>query len=218
MPARARLGRLLQQCLAPVPALGQGPDGAIGDGIEGDPELPDPAGLVPAAVLVPVVTRDHAPSVLFTQRTAHLQKHAGQVSFPGGRVENDDCGYAAAALRETHEEVGLAPENVHVIGALDECRTGSGFRVTPVVGMVAPGFQLRPDPFEVADVFEVPLGFLLDPANHVRERIHYQGRLRGYHALQYRGHRIWGVTAAIVVNLQARARRAGLLQSLLEYH
>lgn len=160
--------------------------------------------LTPAAVLFPIVLRDSAPTVLLTERTAHLRDHAGQVSFPGGRVEVDDPSPLHTALRETEEEIGLARERIEILGFLPEYRTGTGFRVTPVVGLVRPPFELAPDAFEVADVFEVPLAFLLDPANHERHSLHYRGRLRHYFAMPYDGHFIWGATAGMIRSLSER--------------
>ena len=137
-----------------------------------------PARLTSAAVLVPVIERPEGLTVLFTQRTAHLNDHAGQVSFPGGRCEVTDASPVFTALRETEEEIGLAPELIEILGILSEYRTGTGFSVTPVVGLVRPPFDLHPDSFEVAEVFETPLAFLLDPANHQRHSMEIGGVLR----------------------------------------
>lgn len=156
---------------------------------------------MPAAVLVPLVARSDGLTVLLTERTAHLSHHAGQVSFPGGRVEEIDEDALAAALRETEEEIGLSRERVDLLGWLDEYITGTGFRISPVVGLLTPPFELSPDPFEVADVFEVPLDFILDPANHKRHSRVFEGRERRYHAIPYRGHYIWGATAGMLINL-----------------
>jgi len=156
--------------------------------------------LTPAAVLVPIVLRP-TPTLLLTQRTAHLRDHAGQISFPGGRIEPDDASVVDAALRETEEEVGLAPANVEVLGFLPDYRTSTGFSVTPVVAFVTPPFALRPDPFEVAEVFEVPLAFLLDPANHQQHEVHWRGRLRRYYAMPYGDYFIWGATAGMIMSL-----------------
>lgn len=164
--------------------------------------------LTPAAVLVPIVLRESEPTVLLTQRTAHLRDHAGQVSFPGGRVEADDASPVATALRETEEEIGLTRERIEVLGFLPEYRTGTGFRVTPVVALVRPPFELTLDPFEVAEVFEVPLAFLLDPANHQRHSLHYRGALRSYFAMPYGDYFIWGATAGMIRSL---SERLGLL-------
>jgi 8-oxo-dGTP pyrophosphatase MutT (NUDIX family) len=158
--------------------------------------------LTPAAVLVPIVLRPAALTVLLTQRTAHLRDHPGQVSFPGGRCEPEDASPLATALREAREEVGLDPEQVEVLGALAEYRTGTGFAVRPVIGLVQPPLNLKLDDFEVADVFEPPLEFLLQPANFRRERIEYQGALREYWAVPWQGRYIWGATAGMLVNLR----------------
>jgi len=160
--------------------------------------------LTPAAVLFPIVVRDAGHTVMLTQRTAHLRDHAGQISFPGGRVEAADLSPTHTALRETEEEVGLSRERVEILGFLPEYRTGTGFRVTPVVGLVHPPFDLQPDPFEVAEVFEVPLAFLLDPANHQRHEMHYRGALRQYFAMPYGDYFIWGATAGMIRSLSQR--------------
>jgi 8-oxo-dGTP pyrophosphatase MutT (NUDIX family) len=172
---------------------------------EGMPDLP----LTPAAVLFPIVLRDAGHTVLLTQRTAHLRDHAGQISFPGGRVEAEDISPSHTALRETEEEIGLQRERIEILGFLPEYRTGTGFRVTPVVALVRPPFNLQADPFEVAEVFEVPLAFLLDPANHQRHSMHYRGALRNYFAMPYGDYFIWGATAGMIRSL---TERLGLLQ------
>lgn len=169
----------------------------VEDGAEDQP-------LTPAAVLVPIVTHATGYTVLLTQRTAHLKDHAGQISFPGGRVEDDDLSPADTALRETEEEIGLTREKIEILGFLPEYRTGTGFRVIPVVGLVQPTFDLAPDPFEVAEVFEVPLAFLLDPANHQRHSLHYRGALRHFFAMPYGEYFIWGATAGMIRSLTAR--------------
>lgn len=162
-----------------------------------------PEQLKPAAVLVPVVSRDDELSVLFTRRTAHLHDHAGQISFPGGRAEAADRDAAATALRETAEETGIGPELVDVLGILPDYVTVTGYRVTPVVGLVRTPFELAPDAFEVAEVFEVPLPFLLDPANHQRNTVTFQGHRRHYYAMPYRSYYIWGATAGMLMNFHA---------------
>jgi 8-oxo-dGTP pyrophosphatase MutT (NUDIX family) len=156
----------------------------------------------PAAVLVPLVAREPELSVLLTRRTEHLHHHPGQISFPGGRVEETDVSPVMTALRETEEEIGLDPDRVELLGELPEYFTGTGFRVTPVVGLVHPPFELDLDSFEVAEAFEVPLAFLLDPANHKRHSLHYRGRMREYWAMPYRDYYIWGATAGMLVSLQ----------------
>jgi len=160
--------------------------------------------LTPAAVLFPIVQRDGGHTVLLTQRTAHLRDHAGQISFPGGRVEAEDVSPVHTALRETEEEIGLARDRIDILGFLPEYRTGTGFRVTPVVALVRPPFDLQPDPFEVAEIFEVPLDFLLDPANHQQHSIHWQGALRHYFAMPYGDYFIWGATAGMIRSLTLR--------------
>ena len=158
----------------------------------------------PAAVLVPIVHRGDARSVLFTRRTDDMRTHAGQVSFPGGRIEAADGGPIAAALRETEEETGIARALVRPLGFLDCFETISGFGVTPVVADVDGGYRLSPDPREVAEVFEVPLEFLLDAANVHRARIDWRGRPRDVYEYSYEGRRIWGATAGMLVNLLRR--------------
>ena len=157
--------------------------------------------LIPAAVLFSIVLRDHEPSVLLTQRNPDLKDHPGQISFPGGRVEPQDVSPAATALREAEEEVGLDPARVEVVGYLPVYRTVTGFCVTPVVAIVKPPVDLRPDPGEVADVFEVPLSFLLDSANHQRCIMQFEGRQRDFYAVPYGDRYIWGATAGIILGL-----------------
>jgi len=167
-----------------------------------NPDLRPDGPLRPAAVLVPLVDRADGLTVLLTERTAHLHAHAGQISFPGGAFEPGDADAVAAALRETEEEVGLAPEQVEVVGRLDTYVTRTGFEVTPVVGLVRPPVLLRPDPFEVADVFEVPLDFILDPARPARHSLEFLGRPRFFYAFPYENRYIWGATAGMLYNLQ----------------
>ena len=157
-----------------------------------------------AAVLFPIVLRASGDTVLLTQCTAHLRDHAGQISFPGGRVEMEDLSPIHTALRETEEEIGLSRERIKILGFLPEYRTGTGFRVTPVVALVQPPFDLQPDPFEVAEIFEVPLSFLLDPANHQRHSIHHRGAMRDYFAMPYGDYFIWGATAGMIRSLTQR--------------
>ena len=163
-----------------------------------------------AAVLVPLVQHDDGLSVLLTQRTAHLPTHAGQIAFPGGKVDAQDSGVHAAALRETHEEVGLHPRHVEVIGQLPVYITGTGFHVTPVVALVQPPFELTPNPGEVDAVFEVPLAFLMNPAHHRRHAMDWQGRQRQWFSMPYLQtlpeasdpveRFIWGATAGMLRN------------------
>lgn len=154
-----------------------------------------------AAVLIPIIAYDEGPRVLLTQRTEHLPSHAGQVAFPGGKVEAQDESPLAAALREAHEEVGLPPDRVEALGYLHPYQTMSGYRIIPVVGLVAPGITLTPDANEVADVFEVPLSFLMDPANHQRQSRVWNGQERFYFVMPYETRYIWGVTAGIIREL-----------------
>lgn len=163
--------------------------------------------LAPAAVLVPLVARAAGWQVLLTQRTRHLKHHAGQISFPGGRLERHDGSRVAAALRETEEEIGIVPAAVTVLGRLAPFPTVSGYAVTPIVGIVDADYRLRLDPREVDSAFEVPLDFLLEPANCRRQSALFRGRRRHYYVIQYRRHQIWGATAAILVDLARRLER-----------
>ena len=158
--------------------------------------------LINAAVLVPVIVRQSGATVLLTQRTAHLRDHGGQVSFPGGRCEDVDASAEATALREAQEEVGLDPAQVEILGRLPEYRTGTGFSVTPVVALVTPPLNLKLDDFEVADVFEPPLDFLLDVRNHQRQSIFARGAMREFWTMPWNGYYIWGATAGMLVSLQ----------------
>jgi 8-oxo-dGTP pyrophosphatase MutT (NUDIX family) len=162
-----------------------------------------PLPLTPAAVLLPLILRDE-PRVLFTERTTTLSKHAGQVSFPGGRAEPRDISLVETALRETQEETGIAPSFVTIAGYLDAYETGTGFAILPVVGLLADGFALMPDDSEVAAIFEVPLSFLLDPANRVKQSREFQGRQRSFYSYTFDGHFIWGATAAMLINFAER--------------
>jgi 8-oxo-dGTP pyrophosphatase MutT (NUDIX family) len=159
------------------------------------------AAVTAAAVLVPIVDQPSGLTVIFTKRTAHLKAHSGQVSFPGGRAEPEDPTPEFTALREAQEEIGLAVERVEVLARLPDYHTRTGFRVTPVVGLVTPPLALVPDPREVEEVFEVPLAFLLDPGNHRRETRELQGRTVGYYVMRYGTHAIWGATAGMLMNL-----------------
>jgi 8-oxo-dGTP pyrophosphatase MutT (NUDIX family) len=151
-----------------------------------------------AAVLIPLVARAEGVQVLLTQRTSHLKGHAGQISFPGGGVEPGDRDRAQTALRETAEEVGIAPDRIEVLGAMPDYELNSGFLVTPVVGWIVPPYSVEPDPFEVQDVFEIPLRHFLDPANFQRRRYEYDGLIRRYLAAPYEGRYVWGATAGML--------------------
>ena len=167
--------------------------------------LPIPAaGLADAAVLVGLVPHAAGTTVLLTRRTDALRNHAGQVSFPGGRVEPDDADAIAAALRETGEEIGVPVHQISPIGLLDPLMTITGFRVLPVVAMIDRDYVAVPDPGEVAEVFEVPLAFLVDPANHGHHHVEFGGRRRRVLEFRYPAQRIWGVTASILWNLRQR--------------
>ncbi|MBU4612697.1 CoA pyrophosphatase [Achromobacter sp. GG226] len=164
--------------------------------------FPGRESLVAAAVLIPLVTRADGLHVLLTQRTAHLHDHAGQIAFPGGRAQPSDTSLVDTALRETEEETGLTREYVDVLGSLPDYLTSTGFKVTPVIGLAEPNFTLAHDPFEVAEVFEVPLAFLMNPANH---RLHtatlVDGVPRRYYSIPYENRFIWGATAGMLRNL-----------------
>jgi 8-oxo-dGTP pyrophosphatase MutT (NUDIX family) len=157
--------------------------------------------VTPAAVLVPLINRPGGVTVMLTQRTAHLNDHAGQISFPGGRVDEGDIDRIHTALREAEEEVGLARAAVQVIGTLPEYDIPTGFRVTPVVGWIEPPVEVDPDPFEVAELFEVPLAHFLDPANHQRHSDEVNGRRRNFYVMPYRERYIWGATAGMLFTL-----------------
>lgn len=159
--------------------------------------------LKPAAVLVPLIADEGGLSLLLTQRTAHLSSHGGQVAFPGGRIDEIDAGPVAAALRETEEETGIAREFVEPMGFLDTYLTGTSYRIVPVVALVRRGFTLAPHAGEVADVFEVPLAFLMNPDHHLRHSRQWQGQERFYYAMPYGERYIWGATAGMIRNLYA---------------
>lgn len=194
----------LAECVATCPATIRGP--VAGDAPPSGDESSSPTEPpIPSAVLVPFVLGP-TPGVLLTRRTATLNAHAGQVAFPGGRIEPDDASPEAAALRETHEEIGLSPERVDVIGRLGDYVTGTGYRITPVVGLLPEGvglgaLGLKPSPEEVDAVFELPLSVLLDPAAPRRQRVHWRGRWREYWVWPHPEQYIWGATAAILVAL-----------------
>lgn len=200
---------MLSRFAAAVPGLRRSPTTAADDGRRiphrGDhdlnPDMLPECSLRGAAVLVPLIDRPDGMTVLLTRRTDTLPTHAGQISFPGGCLEPQDADAVAAALRETQEEVGLPPERVAVIGRLDTYVTRTGFEVTPVVGLVEPPVPLAPDPAEVAEVFEAPLAFLLDRANHRRDSRVYNGATRHFYAMPWGNYYIWGATAGMLVNL-----------------
>jgi 8-oxo-dGTP pyrophosphatase MutT (NUDIX family) len=198
-----RLHRALHPLAAPPPGEGWNKRDLIDF-------LPDGGrNLSPAAVLIGLIPREEGFQVLLTRRTEGLRHHGGQISFPGGRIEAEDSDPVAAALREAHEEVGLSPSLAAPIGFLDPFVTITGFHVFPVVAQISVAYVPRLDPGEVAEAFEVPLDFLLDPANERRTEVEYLGRKRPLIEFGYRDYRIWGATAAMLVNFRERLERAG---------
>ena len=183
-----------------VPGVDRGATQLRGDH-ELNPGMNAPAELRAAAVLVPLVDRPQGLTVLLTQRNEHLSSHAGQVAFPGGRVEDGDADAVATALRETEEEIGLDRRHIEPVGRLDSYVTRTGFTVTPIVGIVQPPFDLVLDAAEVAEAFEVPLDFLLDPANRETRTSEFQGIARHFYVYPYPGRYIWGATAGMLTNL-----------------
>jgi 8-oxo-dGTP pyrophosphatase MutT (NUDIX family) len=157
-----------------------------------------------AAVLVPLVEHTDEPSILLTRRADHLEKHSGQVAFPGGKVEDDDDTPIAAALREAEEEIGLDRSYVEIAGVLDTYQTGTGFLILPVVGFVRPGFTLAPDANEVADVFEVPAHIALSAASYKTDQGEWQGRMWDFYSMDYQGYNIWGATAGVLMHMSRR--------------
>ena len=169
-------------------------------------DMPPTEASVAAAVLIAVTDRAD-PGVILTRRTETLRRHAGQVAFPGGRVDPEDIDAVAAALREAEEEIALPRDAVQVVGTTDRFRTGTGYDIVPVVGVVPPDLPLVAHEAEVAAVFEVPLAFLLDPANHLERSAEWQGRMRRFYEIPWPDHPVWGATAGILVNLSRRLRQ-----------
>jgi 8-oxo-dGTP pyrophosphatase MutT (NUDIX family) len=199
----ADLERRLRARLDPLDRLGAG--AAARSDRDLNPDWDErPAVLQPAAVLAAMVRRPEGWTVILQQRAHDTPAHAGQISFPGGRMHAEDSSPLETALRETEEEIGLARELVEPIGAWDRYETGTGFSITPIVGLVEPGFSLTLDPRETAEAFETPVAFLLDPANHERREAMWRGRLRAYYAMPYQNRFIWGATAGMIRALYER--------------
>lgn len=176
-----------------------------GDGDLDGLRRPGTRALRRAAVLAPLVIEPRRPPrLLLTERATHLARHAGQIAFPGGRIDAGGETAAQAVLRELHEEVGIGAEHVELMGCFDSYETVTGFHVTPFVGLLKPGYVLRPDPNEVADVFEAPFDFLMDAANHQRHSREWQGQTRHYYAMPWEGRYIWGATAGMLRALYDR--------------
>jgi 8-oxo-dGTP pyrophosphatase MutT (NUDIX family) len=167
-----------------------------------DPRLEGDEAFRPAAVLVPFTEREE-PGMILLHRPSNMRSHPGQIAFPGGKIDPGEDA-VEAALREAHEELGIEPDDVRVVGTTDLYRTGSGFEITPVLGVVPPDIEIRPNPTEVAQWFEAPAGFLLDPANQQQQWMEWEGRQHTFMQVQWREHCIWGVTGAIVCNLSKR--------------
>lgn len=178
-------------------------DPALDIEIEDERHLGDAVKHRAAAVLIPITDRAE-PGVILTQRPTWLRSHAGQVAFPGGKVDDSDENAIFAALREAEEELNIPPSRVEVIGVADTYFSGSGYSIAPVVGIIPPDLELQPNPQEVEDWFEVPLAFLLDPANSIKKEANWNGQQRSYYDMQWGERRIWGVTAGIIANLVRR--------------
>jgi 8-oxo-dGTP pyrophosphatase MutT (NUDIX family) len=198
--------QLVRQRLPRYPKTNRPASWSPGDfdlNLEVAPPLAAIGGLRPAAVLVPIVARERL-TVLLTRRAEHLTQHAGQIAFPGGKVDASDADSSMAALREAHEEIGLASTLIQPLGFLDTYQTGTGFQIDPLVALVAPDYTLRVDTSEVAEAFEVPLDFLMDVANHQTHAKLWQNGERRYYAMPYENYYIWGATAGILRNMYER--------------
>ena len=192
---RTLAARRLHAAAPPVPAFS---DDDLNPTARMIPENEAPK---PAAVLVPLVPRSDGLHLLLTERQPYLRRHAGQIAFPGGRVDDTDRDAVAAALRETEEETGIGRSFIEPLGFLDTYLTSTNYRVVPVVAFIRPGFTLNPQEAEVKDIFEVPLAFLMDPAHHARHSRDWQGHTRYYYAMPWQGRYIWGATAGMIRNL-----------------
>ena len=205
----------LANWLAQPHGVGQNSDAGFSDDGESDVLLSQSVpkkSLKDAAVLILVIDRSEGPTVLFTQRTAHLTDHAGQISFPGGRVEAHDPSVEHTALRETGEETGVDVTRIALIGSIPRYTTGTGYLISPVVGWLTPPVEYRPDPTEVEECFEVPLDFLIQPENHRLESAMYKGRMRQYYAIPFGRRYIWGATAGMLVTFtRVLANARGML-------
>lgn len=178
-------------------------------GLRTDAAFANPDEVRPAAVMIAVTDR-RDPGVILTQRPQGMRQHAGQVAFPGGKLDPGEDALTAA-LRETHEELGINPSHISVIGATDRFVTGTGYDITPILGLMPPDLPIIPNPAEVSEWFEVPLRFIFDPANHVQKQAIHNGMLREYTEIVWHRHVIWGVTAAIIQNLSTRLAWEGLI-------
>jgi 8-oxo-dGTP pyrophosphatase MutT (NUDIX family) len=204
------LAEFLARAAAGLSSHPPGPDDPTSNP-RGDHSIdPDGSAVVPppphrrAAVLVPIIGRPDGPTLVLTQRAAGLRDHSSQVALPGGKIDPTDPGPAEAALREAQEEIALPPNDVRVLGYLDPYLSGTGFLVTPVIGLATPTAPFRPNPAEVAEVFEVPLAFLMDRERYALQSRQWQGRLRWFYAMHFGERLIWGVTAGILNNLRER--------------
>ncbi|MHA6289368.1 NUDIX hydrolase [Maricaulis sp. CAU 1757] len=197
-----RLVERLRSCLDPIDLAPEPP--LFGDGDLDGISRPTGRALRHAAVVAPLVLGGAGPRLVLTERAGHLNRHAGQIAFPGGRVDEADAGPAAAALRELEEELGIGAGHVELLGRFDSYETVTGFHVTPFVGILRPGYRIVPDANEVADVFEAPFDFLMDAANHQRHSRVFQGQVRQYYAMPWQGRYIWGATAGMLKSLHDR--------------
>lgn len=199
----ADLERRLETRLLPLEAATQLAERGDADLNPERAELRPPV-LRPAAVLAPIIRRTEGWTLMFTERAIDMPSHPGQVSFPGGRVQAEDADAIATALRETYEEIGIEPHFIRPLGVIDPYVTGTGYRIIPVIAFVEPGFVLKPDPREVAEVFETPIAYLLDPENHLVIEGEWRGAKGRYYEMPHDGRRIWGVTAGMIRALYER--------------
>lgn len=193
----------LAQRLRAALEKGHGDSALIAETDLRDPRIHGTIPLAPAAVLIAITDRPE-PGLILTKRSARLRQHAGQIAFPGGRVDADDLDEVAGALREAQEEIGLDPQVAEIVGITDRYHTFTGFDIVPVLAVIPPDLPLQPQEAEVADWFEMPLAFALDPANRVRREMEFEGAMRHYYEIKWQGRMIWGITAAILANLSRR--------------